>query len=189
MKLLRLGLAALVVLICGGCAGSGAEKFVHPDFDFSFIEKVAVIPFENLSGDQGAGARATRYFVNSLLASEAFEVVEPGEVAKALEKMSVVRTAELTRDQYVQLGRQLDVQGLFLGSLSESTSVRSGSGDANVVTVVLRLVETETGQTVWSVTRSEDSRGFWSNLLGTAQDSRGEVTRKCLDKCLDSLLD
>ncbi len=189
MKLLRLGLVALMLLGCAGCAGTGTEKFVHPDFDFSYIEKVGVIPFENLSGDQGAGARATRYFVNSLLASEAFDVVEPGEVAKALEKISVVRTAELTRDQYVQLGRELGVQGLFLGSLGESTSVRSGSNNVNVVTVVLRLVETETGQTVWSVTRSEDSRGFWSSLLGTAQASRGEVTRRCLDKCLDSLLD
>ncbi|PJA73704.1 hypothetical protein CO151_12370 [bacterium CG_4_9_14_3_um_filter_65_15] len=178
-----------LLLFCAGCGGTGGERFIHPEFDFSFIEKVGVVPFENLSGEQGAGARATRYLVNSLLASESFTVAEPGEVANALSKVGVIRTAELTRDQITQVGRELGVQGLFLGSVSESASVRSGSNNVSVVTVVLRLVETETGETVWSVTQSEDSQGFWSSLLGTSQASRGEVTRKCLDKCLGTLLD
>jgi len=178
-----------ILLVVGGCAGTSTERFVHPDFDFSFIENVAVVPFENLSGEQGAGARATRYMVNSLLATDTFGVAEPGEVAEALSKQALVRTAEMTHKQYIQLGRDLKVQGLFLGSISESETVRNGGDNVTVVTVVLRLVETETGQTVWSVTRTEDSQGFWSGLLGTAQASRGRTMRRCLDKALDALLD
>lgn len=189
MKAVMGALVLTALLALAGCGGTAPERFVHPDFDFSFIEKVAVIPFENLSGEQGAGARATRYFVNTLLASEAFAVAEPGEVERALGTFAVARTAALTRDQYIQLGKELGVQGLFLGTVSETENIRSGGGNVTVVTVALRLIETETGETVWSVTRSEDSQGFWSSLLGTAQASRGEVTRRCLDKCLDSLLD
>ncbi len=189
MKKLLSGLALWLAMFGAGCGGTGSGIFIHPGFDFSFIEKVGVIPFENLSGDQGAGARSTRYFLNSLLASESFDVVEPGEVSKALAKMSLVRTAELTEEQFVELGRELGVQGLFLGTVNESSSLRSGSTSVNVVTVVLRLVETETGSTVWSVTRSEDSQGFWSALLGTQQASQGEIMQRSLEKCLDTLLD
>jgi TolB-like protein len=188
MKKITLALVLMLALLGGGCGGTGATKFLHPEFDFSFIESVAVVPFENLSGSQGSGAQATRYFVNSLLASDAFEVIEPGEVARALETQSLVRTAQLTEEQIISVGRELGVQGLFLGTVSESESLRSGSTTVSVVTVVVRLVETETGATVWSATNSEDSTGFWSSLFGTNQKSRSEVMRKCLADCLDTLV-
>ena len=177
------------IMLLAGCAGTSKTKFVHPDFDFSFVEKVAVVPFENLSDDQGAGARATRFFTSAILAAEAFWVIEPGEVTRALDKQSLIRTGEMTVDQIKAVGRDLDVQGLFIGSVNESTSVRSGSANVSVVTVVIRLVETETGATVWSVTNSEDSRTFWSSVFGGGQKSISEVTRSCIDGCLDTLLD
>jgi hypothetical protein len=187
-KLILTILLSTLVLLCG-CGGTGKTKFVHPDFDFSFMEKVGVVPFENLSDDQGAGARATRFFTGALLASEAFWVVEPGEMTYALGKQSLLRTAEVTEAQAVAIGKDLGVQGLFLGTVNESAMVRSGSSSVAVVTVVVRLVETETGSTVWSVTHSEDSRTFWSSLFGGGQKSISEVTRSCIDSCLDTLLD
>lgn len=189
MRKILLAGCLLLVLVCSGCGGTGATRFVNPDFDFSFVENVAVVPFENLSDTQGAGAQATRYFINSLLAADAFTVVEPGETTRALETQSLVRTAQLTREQILALGRDLKVQGLFLGTISESATVRSGSRSVNVVTVVIRLVETETGETVWSATNSADSSSFWSSMFGTDGKSRSEVMRKCIDDCLDTLLD
>jgi len=176
-------------LLIVGCGNMGATKFVHPGFDFGFIERVAVVPFENLSGEQGAGARATRYFTTALLSAEAFDVVEPGEVSKAVEQFGVVATAQLTEEQAVTLGRTLGVQGVFLGSLAESARLRSGSNNVSVITVVTSLVETETGTTVWSSTNTEDSANIWSSLFGTGQKSSSEVMRKALDGCLDTLLD
>lgn len=185
---------ALLILLGGlvflsGCGGMSKTKFLHPDFDFSFLEKVGVVPFENLSDDQGAGARSTRFFTASLLSAEAFWVVEPGEVTRALSKQSLVRTGELTQAQILAIGQELGVNGLFLGSVNESTSLRSGSTNISVVTVVIRLVETETGATVWSVTNSEDSRSFWSSIFGGGQKSTSEVTRSCIEGCLNTLLD
>jgi len=176
-------------LVLTGCGGMGATKFVHAGFDFGFIERVAVVPFENLSSEQGAGARATRYFTTALLSAEAFDVVEPGEVSKAVEQFGFVASAQLTEEQAVSLGRTLGVQAVFLGSLAESAKIRSGSNNVSVITVVTSMVETETGTTVWSSTNTEDSASIWSSLFGTGQKSSSEVMRKALDGCLDTLLD
>ena len=172
-----------------GCGGMGPTTFIHPDFNFGFVERVAVVPFENLSSDPAAGAKATRYFTTSLLATESFAVVEPGEVSRAMEQFGLVSAAQLTEEQVLSLGRELGAQAVFLGSLSESSALRSGSTTVNVVTVVVRLLETETGTTIWSATNTEDSASFWSSLFGTGQRSPSEVMRSCLDGCLDTLMD
>ena len=47
-------LAGLLGMVA--CAGNmPATKFTNPSFDFSFVERVAVLPFENLSDDRQAG--------------------------------------------------------------------------------------------------------------------------------------
>ncbi len=75
------------VAFIGGCrSGMQPTLFVNPRFDFSFVERVAVLPFENQSNDRQAGFRATRLTITELLASGAVDVVEPGEVQAVLAK-------------------------------------------------------------------------------------------------------
>jgi TolB-like protein len=188
MKATKLILILMAALAFAGCGGSSATKFVHPDYNFGYLERVAVVPMENLTNDQGAGARLSRFFVTELLSTEAFDVVEPGEVAQAMASMSLVRTAELTREQAVELGAKLSAQGLFLGSIAESATARSGGSTVNFVTVTVRLVETDTGQTVWSATHTKDSKSFWATMFGTADRSMAEVTRECVHEALETLV-
>jgi len=189
MKTTKTTFLLMILFALVGCGGIGATTFINPEYNFGFVERVAVVPFENLSQDRGAGERTTRYFVSELLATEAFVVVEPGEVSRALEAIGLVRTAELTQEQSMTLGEALGIQGLFLGSVGESSAVRSGGSSKNVVTVDVRLVETETGITVWSSTVTESSGSFWSSLFGTGGASMSEVTRRCVDKIIDQLVD
>ncbi|HUV29887.1 MAG TPA: hypothetical protein VMY05_02165 [Acidobacteriota bacterium] len=180
-------LAAGLLLAAAGCGG-GSTVFLHPEYNFQVLERVAVIPFDNLSKDQGAGARATRVFVTELLAAEAFDVVEPGEVTRALEEYATVRTAELTQEQIVGLGKALRVQGMVLGTVTESTTLRSGGSAASTVTMVARMVETETGATVWSATQTSGGRGFWASLFGTGDKSHAEVMQACARSLLNTLV-
>ena len=163
--------------------------FLHPEFNFSFVERVAVVPFENLSKDQGAAFRATRFFITELLATESFEVVEPGEVKRVIESVGTTRTAELTQAQIIKVGKDLKVQALFLGSINESSKQRSGNSTNPVVTLVVRLVETETGTTIWSATHTQSGKGFFSSIFGGADKSMSEITRKCVNKTVGTLID
>jgi hypothetical protein len=179
----------LMAAVFSGCGGMPATLFIHPEFDFGYVERVAVIPLENLTGEQGAGSRATRFFLAELLATEAFVVIEPGEVTRVLSKHATVRTADLTQEQIVSIGRDLNVQGLFFGSVNETSSRRSGSNSEHVVSLVVRLVETDTGETVWSAAHTEGGRSFWSKLFGTGGKSQSEVMRKCVEEALSTLMD
>ncbi|RME26605.1 MAG: hypothetical protein D6800_06170 [Candidatus Zixiibacteriota bacterium] len=178
----------MFLLLFAGCGGR-QTVFLNREFNFQFVERVAVIPFDNLTGEKGAGARATRVFISELLATEAFDVVEPGEVTLALGKFSTLRTSELTTEQIKELGKTLHVQGLFFGSVTESSTSRSGDASINTVAMVVRLVETETGETVWSATGSSGGRGFWGPLFGGGGKPASEVTRDCARKILNTLVD
>jgi hypothetical protein len=172
-----------------GCGGMGATTFVHPDYNFAFVEGVAVIPFEDLTDDRGAAARVSRYFVTELLEAQVFDIVEPGEVLDGLISVGTMRASELTPSQISDLGRRFGTQALFIGSVTESATIRTGASSENVVTLDVRLVETETGTVIWSTTVTEAGRGFWSRLFGTNGDSMGEVSRKAASQAIKELVD
>ena len=188
MKYLKPFCAALLIIFMAGC-GVKPTVFLHPQYNFRFVERVAVVPFENLSADQGAGARITQVFITELFASEVFDIVEPGETNRVLEPYSIVRTSALTKEQIRSIGKELNVQGLILGTVTESSSLRTGGSTFNTVTMVARMVETETGSTVWSATHSQGGRGFWSSIFGTENKSQSEVTRTCVHKIIGTLID
>ncbi|MEE8577641.1 MAG: hypothetical protein V3T31_10335 [candidate division Zixibacteria bacterium] len=182
-------LVAIGYATLSGCGGMSPTLFVHPEFNFGFLERVAVVPFENLTQEQGAGARISRFFIAELLATESFDVVEPGEVSRVLQDYGTLRTGDLTQQQIIDAGTALKVQGLFLGTINETSSLRSGSTTKHVVTITTRLVETETGSTVWSATHTEGSGSFAGSILGTGSKSQSEVMRRCIRNVLSTLVD
>jgi TolB-like protein len=187
-KLLRLTLfATFSLLILAGC-GSAPLVFLNRSYDFNYIERVAVIPFENLSQTQGTGEYATLMFITQLLATETFDVVEPGETVKALNDLSLARTNTLSVDQIVALGNRLKVQALIFGTVGESTTTRSGSVAVPTVSMDVRMVETEKGTTVWSAAYTYGHPSLWSSLFGTAGKSTSETMKGCIHGILKTLI-
>lgn len=175
-----------------GCAGNmKPTEFTNPKFDFSFVERVAVLPFENLSEDRQAGARATRLTITELLSSGAVEVVEPGQVQAALSELPgarVGRVAPPGTQEIVSLGKTLGVQAVLVGSVTQSDSFRSGAVTIPVVTLDVHMVETETGATVWAATHTEKGGSVGARVLGTGGQPISETTRRCVRKLLDTLV-
>ena len=183
----RLSVLLIIAALTAGC-GHRPTIFLNDEYNFQFVERVAVIPFDNLSSDQGAGNRVTRVMVSKLLAEKAFDVVEPGEVSRVLEKYATVRTGQLTTEQITAIGKELKVQGLILGTVTESSTMVSGGTTTSTITIIARMVETETGATVWSATHTAGGRGFWGALFGTGGKSQSEATRDCVDGIVNTLI-
>jgi len=174
-------------LALAGCSGNLATtEFTNPNFNFGFIERLAVLPLEDLAGDRQAGVRATRVLITELLASGAVDVVEPGEVQAVVDR--VVRGRGVpTNKEVIELGRELGVQAVMVGSVTQSEVLRSGAVSVPVVTLDLHLLETETGAAVWAVTHTEKGSGAAAKWLGTGAEPISETTRKCVQKSLRSL--
>jgi TolB-like protein len=175
-----------------GCAGGmKATKFANPKFNFAFVQRVAVLPFDNLSNDRQAGDRATRLTITELLATGAVDVVEPGEVLAAVSQIvgaNAGRGVSPSTEQVIALGKALKVQGLLLGTVTQSENLRSGAVPIPVVTIDMHLVEAETGTTVWATTQSEKGGSFSARVLGTGGEPIAETTRKCVQDALASLV-
>ncbi len=178
----------VLTLACVGCSSSlPTTKFVNPDFNFGFVERVAVLPLENLSQDQQSGVRATRLIMTELLASGAVDVVEPGEMLAALGKVAGGSRNPST-DEIIEIGSRLGVQALLMGSVAQSDTQRAGAVSIPTVTIDLHMVETETGSPIWAATHSESGGGFTAKLFGTAGEPISETTRRCVKALLQTLL-
>lgn len=185
----RHAVALLVLLVISGCAGGPAPtRFTNPRFDFAFVERVAVLPFESLSNDRQAGPRATRLMVTELLATGALDVVEPGEVRAVLEDLGS-RGLQPSTEQILALGETLGVQALILGTVTESEVVRSGAVGIPVVGLDVRMVETETGTIVWAATYTERGGSLGAKLLGTSGEPISVTTRNAVRGVLRTLIE
>lgn len=186
-------LLLILPLLAHGCGGGmKATRFANPNFNFGFVERVAVLPFENHTNDRQAGPRATRLTITELLASGALDVVEPGEVQAALNKVTgtaLGRTVSPSTEQVVALGQALGVQALVMGTVTQSENLRSGSVPVPVVTLDLRMVEIETGATVWAATHSEKGGTVSARVLGTGGEPIAETTRACVQGALATLIE
>lgn len=179
--------------LLAGCSGSlPPTEFLNPNFDFTFVERVAVLPFENHTDDRQAGPRATRLAVTELLASGAVDVVEPGEVQAALAKLPGAvygRVRVPSTEEVVTLAEALGVQAMVLGAVTQSDILRSGGLSIPAVTLDLHMVEAETGATVWAATHSEKGTNLGSRVLGTLGEPIAETTRECLKVMLKGLIE
>jgi hypothetical protein len=177
-----LGMALLV-----GCSKS-KTRYVHPNVDLAAIQRVAVLPFENLSTDTAAGEKVHSLFLVELLSTGVFDVVEPGLVTKVLRAEGIQSTAALGPADFKRLGESIGADAFFLGSVVDFVEGGSGSAPAPEVTIQLRLVEARSGVTVWSASDSKSGSSLSSRLFGIGGKSLTEVARELLRRALRTLV-
>ena len=175
----------LFLSISGG--GGAPTRYIHPNADLGAIQKVAVLPFENVSGAQGASDKVHKIFLVELLSLEAFDVIEPGRVAKVLKGETIASPDQLAPEDLKRIGAALGADGLFMGQVIDYSDAR-GTGGAPSVTIQLRLVETASGATVWSTSKTQSGVKASTRLFGVSSDSITEATRNVIRDELATLL-
>lgn len=140
-----LGLAAL------GCSSS-ATRFVHPEADLAFYENVGIVPFESLGMDRLAGQKVTNVFYTELLAKDFADVAEPGQFLATIQQirgLAPTNRAWSSAD-VARLGEDAQVQGVFMGIVRDYEMTASGRSTFPLVSIEVRLLDTITGEVVWS---------------------------------------
>jgi hypothetical protein len=190
MKFLGCGTVLVISLFLAGCALSGPQNdFTNPNMDFSAIQTVAVLPFQNLTADDQAAERVRDSFMGMLLATDAFYVLPPGEVARGLNRAGMRSPQTPTVEEIKAVSAILEVQAVITGVLREYGTVRSGSAEANLVSLSLQMIETQTGSIIWSASSTKGGITMADRLLGGGGEPMNAVTEKVINDLLDKLFE
>ena len=178
----------LIILLCvlGGCATSDKQHYLRPDADMSSIKRIAVLPLETLTQDEYAGEKIRRIVMSELLA-RGVDVIEPGEVTSFLRTLQKP-LYRLEKKDIRDLGEKLEVGAVMLGSV-EAYKMTSGlTVPYPEVSVNLRLVETSSGNIIWSAVSTSRGASFWTRHFGTEGLSLSETARRVVKDAVDTLL-
>ena len=170
------------------CASSSVpSSYVNPEFDFAAIRRVAVMPFANFSRDPEAGERVRDTFANTLLSTAAVYVLPTGEVARGIARAGIVNPTAPSVEEIARLAGIIEVDAVFTGTINEYGEVRSGSATANMISMIVQMVETQTGKVVWTASATKGGITIWDRLFGSGGRPMSDVTQDAVDELMDKL--
>ena len=183
-------LPCCVLLLLVGCAITpDPPDYTNQQMDFSAVRSVAVLPFLNLSPDDQAAERVRDAFMGMLLATEAIYVLPSGEVARGVNLAGMRAPETPTIEEIIKLKTLLEVDAVITGVLREYGSVRSGSAEANLLSLSLQMSETQTGTTVWSASSTRGGISMSDRMLGSGGQPMNDVTIEAINDLLDQLFE
>jgi curli biogenesis system outer membrane secretion channel CsgG len=200
-----LGAALLLALVVPALAApaKGGDKSTRP--------RIAVLEFKNKADNQwwwhGGAQAAQDVFVTELVKSGKFRVVEREQLQALMQEKNLSLSGDVDPSTAVRIGKLLGVNYLLTGSVTEYGATDKGGHGAGigripgfsagkrtfVAALNARLIDTSTGEIVWSdEARSEDSSvrvsvgGFGG---GVENDERmfDKVMKPCIQQLTASL--
>ena len=180
----------LLAIVSGAGCGSGkGTKVTYHDanMDFSQIQRVAVMPFANLTPMTQAADRVRDVFMTMLQATGSLYVLPPGEIQRGVGRARVANPLQPTGDEAIALGKEIKADVVITGTVREYGEVRSGNTTANVVAVSAQMIETQSGKVVWSASSSKGGVSAGDRLLGGRGEPMNAVTEKAVRDLIDKL--
>jgi hypothetical protein len=181
-------LLSLLLVILSACASrSGPEVYHDPNFDMASVRIVAVMPFENLTKETLASSRVRDVFMNMLLSTGSLYVLPAGEVARGMVRAGIEKATAPSAEDAVKLGSIVKADAVITGVVREYGEVRSSSTAANVVSLSLQMIETQTGKVVWTASSTQGGITAGDRLFGGGGRPMDDVTRAAVIDVLNKL--
>jgi len=185
VKLWRIQLCSIFIVLAG-CAGTG-NVYRNPNMDFGAIQSIAVLPFSNLTRDNLAADRVRDVFINKLLSTGAVYVLPVGEVAKGIATVDIQNPFFPSPEEIVKLGPIIKAQAVITGVVKEYGEVRSGTTTANLISLSLQMIETQTGKIVWTASTTKGGVSIWDRLFGGGGQPMNDITEKAVNDLINKL--
>ena len=172
-------LISILLLSLGACAAS-PRKYRDQNMDFGAIQKVAVLPFANLTREAKAAERVRDVFMNMLMATEGVYLLPPGEVARGIARVQLADKTAPSEEEVKKLGEILGVDSVITGAVREYGEVRSGSASANLVSLSLQMIEVKTGKVVWAASSTKGGITTSDRMFGGGGQPMNVVTEEAV---------
>jgi polysaccharide biosynthesis protein PelC len=176
----------LIFVSLTACATT-ADVYRDQNMDFGAIQAVAVMPFANLSRDTASSERVRDIFISKLLATGAVYVLPPGEVARGIARAEIPNPTAPSPEEVIKLGGLIKVQAVVTGVVREYGEVRSSTTSANVISMSLQIIETQTGKVVWTASSTKGGISIWDRLFGGGGQPMNDITEEAVDDVINKL--
>lgn len=180
-------LLVLSILALAACAG-GHDTYIDPNMDFGAVKTVAVMPFVSLTRDSVVAERVRDVFITRLLSTGAVYVVPVGEVARGVARTEIQNPGTPSPEEIVKLGGVIKAQVVITGTVREYGEVRSGTVSANIISLSLQMIETQTGKVVWAASSTKGGIRIWHRLFGGGGQPMNKITVKAVNDLINGLL-
>lgn len=189
MKILVKMLICMHLVFITSCAKEPPQKgvFFNEMVDFASIQTVAVLPFQNLTDSDDAAPRVRDVFMGMLLATQAVYVLPPGEVYRGITRVGMLNPAAPSIDEIKSLAGILNNDVVITGVVREYQTVRAGASMANLISVSLQIIETQTGTIIWSASSTKGGITLTDRMFGGGGDPMNDVTLEAVNELLDKL--
>jgi TolB-like protein len=184
-KIVLTGWILIVTLVLAGCSSrTVSESFVREEVDFAFVQKIAVLPFENNSDDEYAPERARDITITQVLAYGLFDTVEKGLVDSVLYEEALEPGTPLDPLTLKRLGQRLKVQAFIIGTVDLAGTGKVGPSSYPEMALTLRLIEANSGMILWQASGNYSGESTSGRLFGLKPDDQYQITIKLVRKLL-----
>jgi TolB-like protein len=136
--------------------------FRDPGLENEPPKRLAVLPFENGTERPGAALIVDDLMVAALFQTGRFEIVDPGEVHRALRAMGIAPYGSIDWDALRKIGEEAGVDAVVLGRVGEyNEGLRPGTSTSPSIALDARMLDTRQGRILWMgyhEARGEDSQ-------------------------------
>ena len=179
-------LICFILTFVSACATSG-DIYRDQNMDFGAIQTIAVMPFVSLTRDNVAAERVRDVFINKLLSTGAVYVLPVGEVARGVARTEVSNPNAPSPEEAIKLAGIIKAQAVITGVVREYGDVRSGTASANIISVSLQMMETQTGKVVWTASSTKGGISVWDRLFGGGGQPMNKITEKAANDLINKL--
>ena len=186
-RLLLRTLVFLTLVLFTACATPSGDTYIDQNMDFGAIKTVGVMPFANLTRDTIVSERVRDVFINSLLSTGAVYVLPTGEIARGVARAEIQNPTAPSGEDVIKLGGIIKVQAIITGVVREYGEVRSGTTSANMISLSLQMIETQTGKIVWTASSTKGGISVWDRLFGRGGQPMNVITEKAVNDLINKL--
>jgi len=173
------------VFLLNGCGGkTNSTDYLREDIDYSYIQKIAVLPFTNNTEDKMAGERARDITITKVLALGLFDTVDKGIVDAVMEDEALTPGAAVDPLSLRRVGQRLQVQAFLLGTIDMSQENRIGNVAFLQMAVTLRLVDAQSGMVLWQASGNRSGESWGGRLFGITPDDPFGISDKLIGHML-----
>lgn len=179
-------LIMLVGLLTGCGVSTKGDSFVRENVDVGYIKRVAVLPLENHTKNEAAPSMVRDIIITQGLSMKLFDVVNQSQVDSALKEETVSSTG-FDNALLKRLGQRLKVDAFIMGSVDQTGDERVGNVSYPLISLTLRLVDTETGTVIWHASGSGNGYSMLERIFGTEPKDSFQVYWATVRRMLKTL--